>query len=360
MLNIDNLISHASHNRWSVERAHAWQASQPWLVGANYLPSYAINQLEMWQEQTFNPAIIDRELAWAADIGMNSMRVFLHDLLWMQDAEAFLGRIEWFLQIAAKRNIGVMLVFFDSCWYPFPYLGPQREPEPGVHNSFWLQSPGLPVLQNPARFALLEPYVKGVIHRFKDDSRVQVWDLWNEPDNGNAMSYGPRDLGDLKGKVVLPHLAEVFSWARSVGASQPLTSGVWVGDWDNDEHLSPMNRLQLNVSDVVSFHRYNPLDITMKAVDPLKRFDRPILCTEYMARGVGSTFEAILPYFKENGIGAYNWGLVQGRSQTNMPWDSWQIPYQTEPPLWFHDVFRTDGTPYREAEVEFIRRVTGG
>jgi len=357
MQNLNALIELASSNRWSEARAQEWYRAMPWLVGANFLPSSAINPLEMWQEATFDPQSIDRELGWAADLGMNSMRVFLHDLLWQQDSAGMLGRMEWFLQIAARHGIGIMFVFFDSCWYPFPYLGKQREPEPGVHNSFWVQSPGVRVLQDPHQFETLRGYVTGVIERFREDTRIHAWDIWNEPDNANALSYGPRDIGEIKGRVVLPHLAQAFAWARAAQPSQPLTSGVWIGDWHDDAGLSPINSLQLQASDVISFHRYNALDMTQKAVETLKRFNRPILCTEYMARGVGSTFEAILPYFKEHKIAAYNWGLVEGRSQTYMPWDSWQNPYQVEPPIWFHDVFRTDGTPYRSAEVEFVRRM---
>jgi hypothetical protein len=351
----------AQGQRWDAKKAGAWYNALPWLVGCNYVTSTAVNQLEMWQADTFDPATIDRELGWLAGLGMNSVRVFLHDLAWAQDARGFLLRAEQFLEIAHKHGIGTMFVFFDSCWYPFPYPGRQRDPEPGVHNSFWLQSPGLPALQNEKEWPRLEDYVRGFVGHFRQDARVQVWDIWNEPDNPNTASYGTRDLGlEEKSKLMLPMLAQAFDWARAADPVQPLTSAVWMGAPWIKETLSPLHKYQLNASDVISFHRYEPLEQTRMVIPVLKEYGRPILCTEYMARGAqGSTFEAILPYFKQEKIAAYNWGSIAGKSQTNVPWDSWQNPYRTEPPVWFHDIFRADGTPYDPKEAELIKSLLG-
>src|SRR5947209_6956564 len=127
--------------RWNLSKAESWYASQPWLVGSNYIPAYAINELEMWQADTFDPKRIDLELGWAESIGLKTMRVFLHDLLW-QDSAGFTERLNTFLEIADKHHIKPIFVLFDSCWDPNPQLGKQREPRPGVHNSGWMQSPG--------------------------------------------------------------------------------------------------------------------------------------------------------------------------------------------------------------------------
>ncbi|RRJ95414.1 1,4-beta-xylanase [Opitutaceae bacterium TAV4] len=363
----NDLIARAAEGRWSEQQAADWYAAQPWPVGCNFLPSCASNQLEMWQAESFNPAIIRRELGWLADIGMNTVRVFLHDLLWRQDSNGFLARMDRFLAIAHALEIRPMFVLFDSCWHPFPRLGQQDEPEPGVHNSRWLQSPGLWTLKhkNPsAAFDRLRPYVTGVIRHFRDDPRVLAWDLWNEPDNSNTISRAPRDFptAQAKGEAVFPLLAKTFQWAREAGAAQPLTSGIWCGSWETDDDLAahaPLGRLQVCASDVVSFHCYAPLAATHEKVKRLQRFGRPLLCTEYMARPTGSTFEAILPYFQQEGIAAFNWGAVEGRSQTHYPWDSWQMPYASEPQPWFHDIFRTDGTPYLEEETKLIKKLTG-
>ncbi|HZF38261.1 MAG TPA: cellulase family glycosylhydrolase [Blastocatellia bacterium] len=345
--------------RWSEEKANEWYAKQPWLVGSNYIPANAINELEMWQAETFDPQTIDKELGWAEGLGMNTMRAFLHDLAWRQDAAGYRKRIDLFLKIAAKHKIKPLLVLFDSCWDPFPQLGKQREPKPGVHNSGWLQSPGADALRNPAEYPRLEAYVKGVVGAFGKDPRVLGWDVWNEPDNTNNNSYGPREPRN-KVDLVLGLLPQVFKWAHEAGARQPLTSGVWKGDWSSDERLSAMEKIQLENSDVISFHNYDDAAEFEKRIEWLRRFNRPILCTEYMARGNKSTFQGSLPVAKKYKVAAINWGFVAGKTQTFLPWDSWQRPYvDREPSVWFHEVFKQDGSPYRAEETELIRELTG-
>ena len=351
--------SAAAAGRWTEQQANEWYKAQPWLVGANYAPASAINELEMWQADTFDARRIDTELGWAAAIGMNTMRVFLHDLLWQQDAEGFRKRLNEFLVIADRHRIKPMLVLFDSVWDPEPKLGPQRAPRPGVHNSGWLQSPGARALADAKEHPRLEAYVKGVVGAFANDRRVLAWDIWNEPDNLNKSSYGSKEPPN-KIALVLDLLPKAFAWARAAKPTQPLTSGVWQGDWSTEEKMSETARLQVALSDVVSFHNYDAAAEFEKRIGWLTRYRRPLLCTEYMARGNASTFEGSLPVAKKHGVAAYNWGLVVGKTQTHLPWDSWQRPYtDREPKVWFHEVFKQDGTPYRPEEVELIRRLTG-
>ena len=345
----------AAPKPWSPGAAAQWGRQQPWLIGSNYIPSSAGNQLEMWQAETFDPQRIDAELCWAESTGMNTMRVFLHDLLWQQNPEAFRQRLDAFLRIADTHHIRPLLVLFDSCWDPNPHPGPQHDPRPGVHNSAWVQSPGAAALDDPAQYPRLEAWVKGVVGAFATDPRILAWDVWNEPDNTNAGSY--RDPAD-KVQRVLVLLPRVFAWARSMHPVQPLTSGLWQGDWSSPAALSPMAKIQLENSDIVSFHSYDPPADFERRIKSLLRYRRPILCTEYMARPRGSTFETILPLAVKYQVAAFNWGFVQGRTQTWLPWDSWQHPYVDSPPeVWFHDIFYTDGTPYRQQEVEFIRAI---
>ena len=349
----------SSGGRWTEQRANEWYQRQPWLVGANYNPASAINELEMWQAETFDPARIDKELGWAESIGMNTMRVYLHDLPWQQDAAGFKKRIDQFLTIAAKHKIRPMLVLFDSCWDPFPVLGRQRAPKPGVHNSGWVQSPGAKALQDPSQYPRLEAYVKGVVGAFAKDQRVLAWDIWNEPDNMNGSSYGPQEPKN-KVELVLALLPQAFAWARAAKPEQPLTSGVWKDDWSSDDKLGRMERIQLDLSDIISFHNYDSAEEFEKRIKWLQRYNRPILCTEYMARGNKSTFQGSLPIAKKYRVAAINWGLVAGKTQTFLPWDSWQKPYvDREPAIWFHEVFKQDGTPYKQEEVDLIRSLTG-
>jgi hypothetical protein len=357
---IGGLIAPASgqSGRWSEQQANQWYQQQPWLVGSNFLPSNAVNELEMWQGDTFDAAEIDRELGWAEKLGMNTMRVFLHNLLWEQDAAGFQKRIDQFLAIASKHHIRPVFVLFDSCWDPDPKLGPQRPPIPGVHNSGWVQAPGRAVLTDSAQYPKLKAYVQGVVGAFGNDPRVLAWDVWNEPDNNNDSSYGKLEPAN-KRDLILALLPQVFEWARSAHPAQPLTSGIWTGDWSSLAKMSPMARLQIEESDVITFHNYDWPEVFESKVEQLQQFRRPLICTEYMARGAGSIFDTVLPLAKKDRVGAINWGLVKGRSQTYLPWDSWQHPYISEvPPVWFHDIFHEDGTPYREREAEIIREAT--
>jgi hypothetical protein len=342
--------------RWSEARANDWYARQPWLVGSNYIPATDINELEMWQAETFDPQRIDLELGWAQAIGLNTMRVFLHDLPWQQDAIGFQKRIETFLTIADKNHIRILFVLFDSVWDPNPHLGKQPDPRPGVHNSGWVQSPGAAALGDPAQIPRLEAYVKGVVGAFAKDPRVVGWDVWNEPSNVNTGNYD-----DLPGKkeIIRNLLPQVFAWAREAGASQPLTSGVWDGDWSSPDTLDPIEKVQIEQSDIISFHNYGKPAAFLKSVRELKAYHRPVLCTEYMARPNGSTFQGILPIAKREHVAAINWGMVGGKTQTYLPWDSWKHPYiDHQPKVWFHEIFRTDGTPYSAKETDFIRKIT--
>jgi Cellulase (glycosyl hydrolase family 5) len=348
-----------SSQRWSKEKADQWYSDEPWLVGSNYLPADAINQLEMWQARTFDPKEIDKELGWAESLGMNTMRVFLHDLLWKKDAKGFRTRIDTFLAICHKHKITPLLVLFDSVWDPAPHLGKQHAPVPGVHNSGWVQSPGTKGLEDLAQYPRLQAYVQGVVGAFGQDDRVLGWDVWNEPDNEGGGNYQKQEPTN-KEQLVLALLPKVFEWARSVHPKQPLTSGVWHDDWSDPAKLKPMAKEQLELSDITSFHNYADANDFETRIKWLQQYGRPIICTEYMARPMKSTFETILPIAKQYKVGAINWGFVQGKSQTNFPWDSWQHPYvKAPPPVWFHDVFKTDGQPYSEKEVEFIKKMTG-
>ena len=349
----------APSEKWTDQQAKDWYEKQPWLVGSNYNPASAINELEMWQADSFDPRRIDLELGWAESLGMNTMRVYLHDLLWQQDAEGFKRRLNTFLTIAAKHKIKPMFVLFDSVWDPDPQLGKQRAPRPGVHNSGWVQSPSRKALQDPAEYPRLEAYVKGVVGAFATDDRVLAWDIWNEPDNENRGSYGDKEPKN-KVELVLALLPKAFAWARAANPQQPVTSGVWKGDWSTPEKMTEMDRLQINLSDVITFHNYDSPTELEKRINWLKRYNRPLICTEYMARGNGSFFIGSLLVGKVHNVGMINWGLVQGKTQTHLPWDSWERPYvNREPSVWFHEVFRTDGKPYIPEEVAFIKRMTG-
>lgn len=324
---------------WSKEEANNWYRQQGWLVGADFLPSTAINQLEMWQADTYDAATIDREFGWAQSIGMNVMRVYLHDLAWKADADGFKKRMDNFLSVASSHHIKILFTIFDDCWNPDAAIGKQPEPRPGIHNSGWVRSPNKTVHSDSAQWGYLEQYVKDVLSTFKNDKRILMWDLYNEPGNSGY---------DL---ATFPLLKKVFEWAWFVRPSQPLTCATW---YDN----KTLSDYQLQHSDVISFHNYNNAESLEKEILMLQKFGRPIICSEYMARPRDSRFQTHLPVFKKYNVGAINWGLVSGKSNTIYQWDT-PIPDGSEPKTWFHDVFRKDGTPYDTNETEFIKKITG-
>jgi hypothetical protein len=334
-------------SQWSIDEANDWYSHQPWLVGCNFIPSTAINQLEMWQAETFDAAMINRELSWAASIGFNTVRTFLHDLAWEVDPNGFKRRLDRFLDIASRHGIRPLLVFFDDCWNSNPQVGPQPAPKPGIHNSGWVQSPGVDIVnRGPSAWGRLERYVKDIISSFADDERILMLDLYNEPGNSSS------------GEKSLPLLKSIFEWARTVNPSQPLTAGVW---YDNEQ----LNEFQLAASDVITFHNYQPADHLEREIANLKLYKRPVICTEWMARTRGSLVSTNLPIFAREKVGCINWGLVSGKTNTIYPWQNLmdtasalQREHGREKMIWFHDLFGVDGTPYDQDEIQLFKKYT--
>lgn len=334
-----NAQKKAAPGVWPAAKANAWYAQHKWINGANFSPSTAINQLEMWQADTFDPETIDRELGYAEGIGFNAMRVFLHSVVWKEDAKGFKSRINKYLAIADKHHIQTIFVFFDDCWNPNAKPGKQPDPKPGIHNSGWMQDPGRP-LTKPSDFLELKAYVDDILTSFKHDKRILLWDLYNEPGNGD------------KNKISSRLLPKVFAWAHAINPDQPVSSGMW--NWD----LEALNKIQLQNSDVVTYHCYDSPELHERVVKLLKLNGRPLICTEYMARPRNSTFENTMPMLKKENVGAINWGFVSGKTNTIYAWDT-PMPDGAEPRVWFHDIFRKDGKPFKQEEKDLIKQLNG-
>jgi hypothetical protein len=352
-----------SAERWSVEKAWNWYNRFDWITGCNFIPSTAVNQIEMWQAETFDRDTILRELTWAHNIGLNSVRVYLHDLVWEHDRDGYISRIDEFLDMASRLNISVLLTIFDDCWYPDPYPGKQPEPVPGLHNSRWVQSPGMRKVKDKDSWPKLEEYVKDIVSEFRTDSRIFMWDIYNEVGNNFLPSLSkpqPVKTFSLAGIMLkrlffanssIPLLKKTFEWARSCAPEQPLTSSIWFPD-------RALNNYLLSESDIITFHNYKNQANLERQIDKLKSAGRPIVCTEYMARTDSSLFETHLPVFKKYNVGCYSWGLVAGKTQTHFSWKS--KAGSGEPELWFHDIMRSDGSPFRQEEVDAICSIIRG
>jgi len=328
----------AAKNRWSKEKAWQWYREVSPLRGCNYLPRTAVNMTEMWQADTFDPKTIDEELGWAEKAGYNSVRIFLQYLVWKNDPEGLKNRLDKFLTIADRHGISSMVILFCDCAFAGrePYLGKQDEPVPGVHNSGWVPSPGLKRVTDKSVWPDLEKYVKDIVGSFGNDERVLIWDLYNEPGNSRM------------GEKSLPLAEAAFAWARATSPSQPLTIGAWAG------FQGRMSKRLMELSDIVSFHGYDRAEGIRNKLKICEKYGRPVICTEWLRRGVGNTFAAILPISAEHNTGWYNWGLVAGRTQTYMPWGSKKG--DPMPKVWQHDIFHADGRPYDAKEIELIRK----
>lgn len=342
---------------WSSEKALDWYSKQGWLVGCNFLPSSSINQIEMFQENTFDITEIRRELSWAKDLGFNTLRVYLHDLLW-QEKDQFVIRFNKFLDCCKDLEIKPIIVLFDDCHYPLPQLGSQPLPVKGVHNSGWKQSPGHEIVREIASLShsehapRLKKFTQEILDLYKTDNRILMWDLYNEP--------GQFGIGEISYTL----LKNVWDWAHEVRPDQPLTSCL---DGSIGDSIITLNKKQ---SDVISFHTYEAekLEPTIKE---LSKIGRPLMCTEYMAREYGTTFEFCLPIFKKHNIACYNWGLVAGRSQTNFSWETILklnelrdkeefikgLESLIEPEVWFHDILRRDGSAFSNKETSLIKQI---
>jgi hypothetical protein len=325
-----------SPSQWSREKSNAWYKRAGWQSGCNYIPATAINSVEMWQKESFDPATIDKELGWAEELGFNTMRVFLNSLVWKNDHVGFRKRIDQYLTIAEKHQITTLFVFFDDCWNEESAIGKQPAPKPGIHNSGWVQDPARSLRKDSMKlYADLERYVKDVMEAFKKDTRVLGWDMYNEP--------GPESIGLLR---------QCYKWARDVNPDQPVTSGL------NNLDLLEINRFRLENSDIITFHCYDDVKDQTYWIKFLQHYGRPIICTEYMARKFNCRFDNVMPLFKRYNVGAINWGFVAGKTNTIFAWGD-PRPDGKEPELWFHDILRPDKTPFDQKEVDVIKRTNG-
>ena len=351
-------VAIAQSPQWTPTAAAEWYSRQPWILGSNYIQSNTVNQIEMWQPETFDGDRIDLELGWAESLGINTLRVFLHELLWEHESGGLQRRMDKLLKIADKHKMRVIFVLWDSSGDPYPELGHQRQPKPGVRNSLWVQSPGAKGLTDPKELDKALHYAQEVVAAFSIDKRVLAWDVWNEPDNTNAGRPYSNAEPPNKAALMSAILPKVFQYARAGVPTQPLTSGLWKGDWSSAAKLGPVEKVQIALSDFVSFQNYDGPAEFEKRVKWLQAFGRPVVCTGFLARNQGSTFEAILPIALKYDVGALAGDLVAGKTQKWLPWDSWQTPYVSrEPAVWVQDVFRSTGPAYNPAEADFIRKM---
>ena len=346
---------------WTAEEANAWFDKQPYRAGVNYIPAYAINSIEIWQKETFNIEVIEKEFALLQKTGFNAIRVFVNDLVVHDDPKGFLERFELFLQKADKYNIGVMVVFFTNGGKDDGKLGKQPEPD-GTHNSGWKKQPSYSILGDKSKWGYLEFYVKTVIKAHAKDPRIICWDIFNEPGNITSVHIAGAEKGLIQKRIEYLEdccydlIKESAKWARSLDPIQPITFGVH--RYDDNSLGKKLNDLQYAESDIISYHSYTNLLIQANFVKKLKRFNKPLMCKEWMGRNRGSTINPILGFHKKNRIWSFMFGFVAGKIETWRPWKFDENPLSSD--VWFHDLYHADHTPYCPEEIAYIKRILKG
>lgn len=318
----------------------------------------------MWQRQSFAPHIIARELDWAAQIGINSVRLGLPYIVWQDDANGLLERLDHVLTLLAERSMTAMPYLLDDCEFSGqpPRLGKQPDPVPGLHNSRATGSPGRALVMDQQAWPDIERYVAHVIRTFTDDDRIVAWDVYNEPGNRVIFTLeGAQAYDEALEEQALLLLRRAFDCARHIAPSQPLTAAGWrvppsyVGD-DVEPYDHPLDAAAFELSDVVSFHAYCSPSRMQRVIERVRRYHRPLICSEWMGRQADSRIQQQLPLLRREAIGSYIWGFVRGRSQTELPWPDFLDPTTSTSEEWFHDVVDANGLPYNDEETQVIRR----
>ncbi len=353
--------------KWSKEKAWEWYSKLPWLRGCNFIGSDCANRRDMWQsyQSEEHLATADWELALAKETGFNTVRVIVDFDVWYQEPDSFMEIFERYMQLFHKHGQYVMVCLTAEAempngeyedFQPKP-LG-EQEYALGYHQG---RSPEVLErnLHHPKRYHPLESpvlrdkflqMVRSIVGKYREDERIVCWNLYNEP-------------GITLGDRAMPLLKTMFEEARALGPVQPLTVELWTGYNKKGEIGTEVQKYALEQSDVISFHCYLPLPEMCRQIAYLKRYERPILCTEWLNRIQNSPVEDIFPLFQLERIGCWCWGFVVGKTQTNEPWYGMFAPYlrgedsDIDLTRWMHDLYCPSLLPYDPREIKLIKEV---
>ncbi len=355
--------------RWSKERAWEWYNSRPWIRGCNFMGSDCANRIDQWQELGFEERFktADEELALAAKTGFNSIRIILEYIVWKEEHDGFMERLERYIELAHSHGISCMMVFGNDCMPP--KTESWKPLKPGVQHYDWgwhggrkvsqhgtFNTVGYHVLDEPEIALEHYEWVREIVTKYKDDERVIMWDVFNEIGNSNRKNLS------------LPHMKKFFEIIREINPIQPLTACLFqypenFSDFSGYlENLTDTQQYIVDNSDIITFHSYGSYERNVMIIKTLKKLGRPIVNTEWLARCIGNNVQEMFPLFFLEGIGCYNWGLVAGKYQTYEPWNSVWDQYEQNPNLnwdftkWFHDLYRPSLHPYDPKEIEIIKR----
>lgn len=351
-------------NRWSKERAWEWYRARPWIRGCNFMSSDCANRIDQWQEYGFEERFetTKRELALAAQTGFNSIRIIPEFIVWEREHDGFMERFERYIEAAHENGITCTVVLGNDCMPPKEealkrmHLGEQKV-DWGYHGGRKVSQHGVfggagySLLDEPEYAKKYYAFVQEIVEKYKDDERILIWDVFNEPGNSQRASMS------------LGHLKKFFEIIRSIDPIQPLTVGIWTSTRDISK-LPEIERFGLENSDIISYHNYATYMENIEIIAQLKKLGRPLVNTEWLARCVGNRVEEMFPLFYIEQIGCYNWGLVAGKYQTFEPWTGMWENYDKDPghcgwdfEKWFHDLYRPSLRPYNPKEIALMKKV---
>lgn len=345
--------------KWSEEKVWAWYNAHSWIRGCNYMSADCANRIDQWQSEGFEERFetTKAEIALMEQLGFNSVRLIPEFVVWDEEHDSFFERFDRYLDLLWSHGISSMVVLANDCMPPktpewkAPKLGPQntdwgyhggrKNSQHGLFNAV-----GYHVLDDDDTAVRYFEMVREIVTRYKNDERIIIWDVYNEPGNSNRRELTPKNL------------ERIFSICREIDPIQPLTCGTWSGD---GESIPEIERYGLENSDIISYHNYHDYVTNIKIIKNLKKYNRPIINTEWLARCSHNTVEEMFPLFYLEKIGCYNWGFVAGKYQTYEPWNSSWQRYEANPNIdfdftkWFHDLYRPNHRPYNPKEVDLIR-----
>ena len=350
--------------RWTKEQIWEWYDARPWFRGCNYMSADCANRIDQWQslgwEERF--ATTEEELRLMQETGFNTVRLIIEYVVWKEEHDFFLEHFDRYLSLCAKYGISCMITLANDCMPPKtelwkkPYIGEQTY-DWGYHGGK-KHSQHSTMHTGPAPHFYLddddtrEDYfkmVREIVTLHKDDTRICVWDVYNEPGNSRRKD------------VTLPNIKKLFEIVRECDPSQPLTAGVFHIKGDENEPLEPSEQFAIENSDIISYHFYRDYNEHVRIIKRLKKEGRPMMNTEWLGRCLGNDVFSLFPLFYLEKIGCYNWGFVAGKYQTYEPWEgTWQrwangTEGEVDFTKWFHDLYRPNHRPYDPKEIALIK-----
>lgn len=347
------------NGKWSEEKAWKWYNSQPWIRGYSTYPSNCVNRIAMWQEYKHDEVIkqADYEFSLAKETGFNAVRAIIQFDVWLYQHDSFMKNLEEYISVANKHSQKVMLVLGNDCTvaksrWKAPVFGEQKI-DWGYHSGIKggqhagdYKEPGYQLLDESDLLEKFYEMVGEIAQKYAKDERVQIWNIWNEVGNSNRENMS-RSI-----------MEKTFEIVRSYSPIQPLTADVW------SRHLideaKDVEKLALELSDIISFHCYGPYNEFVIMIKQLKeKYNRPLVCSEWLNRLGNNNVNEIFPLLYLEKIGSYHWGLMQGFSQTFEPWGGYFIRQANGENLdltvWQHDIFRFNGMPYIPSEIKTFK-----